>query len=303
MRLDNDRPVEQQTPAPDFFSVLSFGVLCGLGIVSFLFSPLAMLWAHTRMVEPWPKLAAVIGAVVAIAVFNQSPAVVVLSFVYGLVCADTIIRGISRPVGFLRVVAVGMTITTLVIVFLARMENLDPWAFWVRQVSDTVDALAIQWQQSSAEPMDWNAWKQIFIHEGPFQYVALLLLTFWFAVGAGAHFGWTESPNPWSANNLKAMPLLKSASFVFLGLFVVVAFRIIPGLSGLLGIGRAWMFVQGSVVLSKWLGLRNLTRPQKTLAYCLGIFPGFYALIGLGVIGPWLVGPWFKLRSGLKEKT
>jgi hypothetical protein len=152
VRLDNDRPVEQQTPAPDFFSVLSFGVLCGLGIMSFLFSPLAMLWAHTRLIEPWPKLAAVIGAVVAIAVFNQSPAVVVLSFVYGLVCADTITRGIARPIGFLRVIAVGMTITTLVIVFLARMENLDPWAFWVRQVSDTVDALAIQWQASSQNP-------------------------------------------------------------------------------------------------------------------------------------------------------
>jgi hypothetical protein len=255
-----------------------------------------MLLSHARLAEPWPKFAAIIGALVAVAVFEQSPVLVILAFVYGLVCADTVVRLVPKPWGFARVLLVGMGVAVASVFALSQLENQNVWQYWVQQVTQSAEAFSAQWKVSGVDPgVDWQRWKQVLIYQGPFQYLTILLLTFWIAVGAAAHFAWTDPTGPWSAASLKAIPLLKTPSFVFLGLFVVVALRIVPEFAGLLGVGLGWMFVQGTIVLARWLGQRQLTRQQRTLAYCLSIFPGFHAVIGLGVIGPW-----FRFREEIK---
>lgn len=297
MRLDNDRPVESgQPPIPDFFSVLTYGLLCSFGIMTFLLSPLVMVYSHSRLVEPWAKLAAVIGALVAVCLWEWDPVSVIVAFVFGLVCADTVTRGVPKAWGFVRVMASGAAVAVGVVVVLSSYENLGPWQYWVQHVGHAFDVIAEQLKNSpNNATLDLSQLKHMVIYQGPFQFLTVLLLIFWLAVGTAAHFGWTPATSPWGGKGLKAIPLHKWPSFVFLGLFMVVTFKtgplmgtqIGPQIGGLLSIGLGWMFIQGTVVLARWLNQRKMTQQQKTLAYCLGIFPGFHALIGLGVIGPW----------------
>jgi hypothetical protein len=68
------------------------------------------------------------------------------------------------------------------------------------------------------------------------------------------------------------------------------------------------MFIQGSVCLALFLEQRRVRRGVRTLIYSMATVLGFYALVGMGIMSPWIlrrknrVSPQI-LRTNLEEQT
>lgn len=289
MRVDNDREPSSPTPTVDFLSVISHGITCSLGLLTLVLGPMSFIYAHAKLPEPWSKVACVLGAVLAVVFLEQEPTLVLWGFLFSLISADTVSRGVLKRIGFIRVLGMGMISAVIIICALAYSAKAHPWDFWVQLVGESINLVSAQWAKAGMQPgLDWEQLKKIFIHQGPWHLLSLMLIAFWLGVGFSAHRGWFDPEQPWSAKGLAEIPLFKWPSYVFFGLIVVVALNVIPFLGALMGLLRSWMFIQGTVVLSRWLKHQKVSAERKALIYSLGVFPGFYALMGLGIVSPWL---------------
>ena len=66
---------------------------------------------------------------------------------------------------------------------------------------------------------------------------------------------------------------------------------------GAFRLAGAVMFIQGCVSLSQLLARRMVQARSRTLIYSVAILLGFYVLMGMGVISPWL----FRKKEKLEE--
>ena len=144
--------------------------------------------------------------------------------------------------------------------------------------------------------------RAILFYEGPFLYLSAALLSVWLSVGVVAHMGWLPSDHPLSSEGLRRLRLPRWASFVFLVLFVAafsspIKFQYL--FSGFFRLAGALMFIQGCVFLSEMLS-RKLIQPRaRTFIYSAAILIGFYALMGVGAVSPWIL----RNRKKVEERS
>jgi hypothetical protein len=134
--------------------------------------------------------------------------------------------------------------------------------------------------------------RAIFLYEGPFLYLSGVILSLWLSVGIAAHLGWMAPGHRYSGEGLRQVRLPAWVSVGFLALFVAAFFgptRTEHLFGGIFRLAGSIMFVHGSICLSELLSRRVLRPRVRTLIYSLAIILGFYALMGLGVMSPWIL--------------
>ncbi len=288
MLVTNDRPDPEQPPEMGFFAVISHSMLSALGITTVFLGPLPMILSQLRLEQPWPRITALLGAVLALAVLRAPVGPVMATFIFGLVIAEAVAAGdgfwklIVKTVGL----AAGLGVFGLFIA--ARLDGVSPLPFW----GQMVDGIVVQLKTAvAADPsFQWEAVRGILFYEGPFLVLSGAILSFWLSVGMAAHLGWFEEGHSLSASSLRQLQL---PAWVSLGFVVLFAFTVSagPGAAGYLGgvfrLVGSLVFIQGCVVLSNLMNGRQVAPRIRTLIYLVSILLGFYALVGMGVMGPW----------------
>jgi CheY-like chemotaxis protein len=69
MRVVNDKD-EKVGNEVNFINMLSNAAFCAFGVATAIFSPLSMISAHLKQVEPWSKISCLIGAMFAITLLD-----------------------------------------------------------------------------------------------------------------------------------------------------------------------------------------------------------------------------------------
>lgn len=290
MRVLNDR----KENASESFEVnipdlLVHAGLTALGIWSVILSPLSMLFSHTRLRQPLPKVTALLGAVIALCVLQMSLLGVVIAFVFGLFVAESIVRENSlwKLVLCSSVLAVSAGFGGVMLS--AWLQGMGPLSCW----NFLVDGAILNFQRANVldKNIAWDALKRMLFYEGPFLYLSGAILSLWLSVGIAAHLGWLSEHPRLSGTQLRKLKLPMSFSFLFVSLFIlayVTMNRWQHLLEGMLLVAGSLMFIQGCICLSKILAVRDFQPRLRTFIYSLSILLGFYVLVGIGTLGPWL---------------
>jgi len=291
MRVLNDNS-EQGTQTPEPVNLLSlpfYALLCALGFSSVVMSPLAVILAHRRLPDFWPKVVSILGAVIALLFLNVPVTAVLLSFVLGVFVADKI----KRPVPVWNLLGSSVLLSAvlgILGVFLVdqmgeRMGVLQLWNTWVSK--------GVQQAQEGgliSQPVDWGQIKQALYYQGPFYFLSGCLLSVWLSIGLGAHLRWQADEDPYSAKNLRQLRIHWSwslvAILVWASTFVVTSVSSKLLLAGVLNLVMMVLFVQGTVLVALFLDQKKWNHMVRTLVYLLFIVVGFYALVGLGFMSP-----------------
>lgn len=296
MRVVNDKNESAETSEVGFSALLTHILLTGLGVATVLLGPLPMILSHLKLNEPWPKVAAVGGALIALLVLEVPMPAVLVAFVFGLFIADNIVKEIP----FWKLLSQAVLISALLgagaLFFSASIERSEVLVYW----GTFVDGIITQVKESvqSEQSVEWSVIRGLLFYEGPFLYLSFAVISFWLSVGLAAHLGWFKEKHAFSAGSLRNLKLPVWVSFIFVGLFIST-FLETRGAHFLLGgsfrLVGSLMFIQGCICLSRFLELRGIRSGLvRTLTYLFAILFGFYAVIGMGVVSPWF----FKRGSG-----
>ena len=291
MLISNDRksePREPIHPELNFFGILSHAMLCSVGIATVFFSPLPMMLSHIRLPEPWPKITALLGAVVALLLLETSVIPVVGAFAFGLFVADQVKlkQDFWLLLGKASIFALG--IGSLIIFSMSQMESLSVSAFWQAHVTKMISQFKESVGPEGAQ-IQWDTLEAMLLFEGPFLFLAGSMLSLWVSVGIAAHFEWFDKKHPLRSSQLRKVRLPNWFSLLFVGGFIAVALSSgeEPSLfSGIIRILGVLMFIQGCVCISEVMKGRKLGSRVRTLVYSLSILLGFYAVVGMGVLSP-----------------
>lgn len=290
MRVLNDR----KENASESFEVnipdlLVHSGLTALGIWSVILSPLSMLFSHTRLQEPLPKVTALLGAVIALCVLRMSLPCVVIAFVFGLFAAESIVRGASLWKLVLRSSLLAISAGFGGVMLSAGLQGMGPLPFW----NFLVDGAILNFQRANVwdQSIAWDTLKVVLFYEGPFLYLSGAILSLWLSVGFAAHMGWLSEHPRLSGTQLRKLRPPMSLSFFFIALFILAYFTTARWhhlSKGMLLVAGSLMFIQGCIYVSKILASRAFPPRLRTFIYSLSILLGFYVLVGIGTLGPWL---------------
>jgi len=289
MRIVNDKERAETSSPASLVAVASYGLMSAIAISTLIFGPLPMIAAHLRLSEPWPKITALLGALLALTVLDVPLMVVVIVFIFGLFIADNVVRGSEFWPFLIKAVALGLSTGVLIVLVMAEIQKVSPVAYW----SQTVEGLVQQFQKAlpNEEVVRLDLMKTIFLFEGPFLYVAALMLSFWLCVGLVAHLNWLSPTHPLSATSLRKVRLPLALSVVFVAIFVSTFVGEVPTryvLNGVFRVMSGMMIIQGCVCLSAVLSIKMVRPRVRTALYSFSILFGLPVLIVIGVISPWL---------------
>lgn len=291
MRLVNDKEEPVEVKSVDLIALISQMFLVALGIATWVFSPMTMVLSHCRFTNPWSKVAGLGGAVLALLLLEVPPAQVVLGFVFGLFVADSLQRQVKPMQLLAQSLLVGLSVAVVALAWSSVTQNIPLGQFWAQWVSDVVEKLKTT--QGFEGAMNWVVVKDLLTFEGPFLYLSALLLATWVSIGAAAHFGWvTDGKSPYCATSLRDFRLPKWIGISFIVSFVATMlvksqFQYLAG--GIFRVLSGFMFIQGTICLSIVFSQRGVRRPVRTLVYSVAIVLGFYALVGMGILSPWIL--------------
>ena len=302
MRVVNDNKQEEKTAGNElgFVAVASYSFLTALGIATVILGPLPMILSHIRLSDPWPKVSALLGAVLALALLDVPLPFVILVFVFGLFVSDTFGRVSSfwKLLALAFLVSVGLGVGILLTG--AHTDKVSLLAYWGQGVDSLVKD--IQSAVTVDKSFKWEMMRALLFYEGPFLYLSAAILSVWLSVGAVAHMGWLTADHPFSSESLRRLRLPRWVSIAFLALFVAVfssptKFQYL--FSGVFRLAGALMFIQGCIFLSEVLSRKMVQPRSRTFIYSAAILIGFYALMGVGVVSPWIL----KNREKLEERS
>lgn len=267
--------------------------MVGFGIATFIFGPLPMISSYIRFQEPWPKISALLGAVVALTLLQIPVHVVLCLFVFGLYVADRMVYGVSLTsllAGSLVVAALLGFAGLFVSSQLQGVPIGTQWVGWVDRTMEQVKDLQlnVEWLGHSTP----ESLRAELLYRGPFLFLSAMWVSMWVSVGFAAHLKWLDPTHPYSAAMLRAVRFPKALSFVF---FALYAGRFwLQGMTALLvsGVGSIvsiLMFMAGTIALSDLFERRGIAMQTRTLLYALAVGLGFPAVVGLGAVSPWLM--------------
>lgn len=294
MRVVNDRDEKTESQDLGFFSVAAHSILCAFGMSTGFFSPLPMIGAHMRLGDPWPKVAVLGGALIALSVIQVPVSAVVLLFVFGLYVSDAIWRETSFGRLFFGATLVAGSAAAAAFVVSAELSQSGLWQHWNFIVDSLISNLeSLQKNLQVDVGFDSAKYKNEILYEGPFLYISAMLYSMWASLGLAAHLGWVPEGHPYSASSLRQLRFPVWVSLAFLATYLGGVFvaqepirHVCAGVSRLLGV---LMFVQGCIYLSEMLA-RKMVRPRvRSLIYSISIVFGFYAVVGIGIVSPWFL--------------
>jgi hypothetical protein len=293
MRVLNDKGETKESPEIGPFTVVTYALFCALGVSTLLLGPLPILYAHSKMTQPWPKIAALAGAVLALLALDVPLVAVLISFVLGLHLSDAVTRRVPIAQAFGGTLSLAMVLGLAGIAGGAYLQRESLLSFWMS--GSDLFVTSLQSQLDSAFPefssaFDWTSIRSLVLYEGPFLYLSAVLVSLWVSVGLAAHLNWWPKNHPYSATNLQKISIPAGLTFLFLLFFVGTV--VVPGPEGLLFRGfyrlmSCLFFVQGTVAFSRWMEIRGLRVGTRAIIYTLSILFGFYLLVGMGVVAPW----------------
>jgi hypothetical protein len=289
MFVVNDRKETEQPPEMGVFAVISHSMLSALGITTVFLGPLPMIFAQLRLEQPWPRVTALFGAVLALAVLRAPVGPVLATFIFGLVVAEAVAAGDGFWKLLIKTVCLAGGLGALGLLAAARMDGVSALPYW----GQVVDGVVTQMKAAvtADATFQWDAVRAVLFYEGPFLLLSGAILSFWLSVGVAAHLGWFEEKHALSAQSLRRLRLPVWVSAVFVGLFIVTAQAGAGGAGYWGGVFRllgSLIFIQGCVALSNLMEIRQVAPRVRTFVYLVSIVLGFYALVGMGVVGPWL---------------
>lgn len=289
MRVLNDR--EEKTESTDFgfLALISHMLMTALGVATLVLSPLPIILSHLRLVEPWPKVATLLGAIIAILFLEVPVGLVLMSFAFGIFVAD----GVTKKTPFWRLLGSSVLLSLVVgffaLVVSASFERISFIQYWVGMV----DSALVQAKEvlKTSAAFDWSSIRSLMLYQGPFLYVAGAILSFWLSIGVAAHIGWLRENEVFSAVALRKLQLPGWLSFTFVVLFFASAFakndlQHLAG--GAFRVIAALMFVQGMVTLSLAMAFKQVRPSVRGLFYSVSVLLGFYMVVGIGVFSPWI---------------
>lgn len=289
MRVMNDKEERKEPIEIDLLAVISQGFLCSLGMATFMLSPLPIIHSHLKLVNPWPKVATLLGAILAISVLELPVMPVVLSFVVGIFLADNYSNEVPFWKNFSGSVMVGLLIGFGALFLNASMEKLSVLQYWSQLVGNFI-TVAQDSVKLTDSTFQWEELKTILIYQGPYFFTSSIILMFWFNVGMAAHLGWVTDTHAYSARSLRTIKLPQSFSVLFLGLFVLNSAQLGPVhhlVAGIFRVLGTLLFVQGTITLSNAMTIKGVKRGTRAVVYVFACTVAFYAVVGLGVLSPW----------------
>lgn len=298
MRVVNDKQEKTEPSELGFFSIAAYAILSAFGIASVILGPLPMILAHVRLADPWPKVTALLGAVIAVTFLEVPLPLVMMTFVLGLFIAD----GVWKETGLWALVRnaslAAAVLALLLLTVLAQVEKTTPAAYWSSLVGSVIGQL-----QTALKPdgdFKWDVMKAKLLYQGPFLYLSAVILSLWFSVGIAAHLGWFESGHRFSADSLRELRLPAWITLPGFALYLATfagGAAAHPVLGGLAQIFGALLLIQGLVCLSVGLARFAVPSRARTLIYVVSIVVGFYILIGAGALGPVLLSSSFRTKK------
>ena len=289
MRLINDPKTSSQSKEPMNLALVPFySLFCAVGFSTFIFSPLAVILAHRRLPDFWPKVVSLAGAVLALILFDAPVPSVLVSFVLGLFVAD----GIQKQVPVWKLmVRSGILIAAIGLIgllsYTATLNQSNPWRVWVTFIEKVLE----QARKSPLASGDWN-WettKELLLYQGPFYFISGNLLSVWLSLGLSAHLGWAPESDIYSSKNLRKLQLPRLLGPVIMLCWAGSVFLPTPAkyfASGVVNCGLVFLSFQGFLVLSALMEPKKWAKGVRMGIYLGFILVGFYALVGLGLISP-----------------
>jgi hypothetical protein len=302
MRVVNDREEKSEPSELGILQVFSYALFCAAGISTVVFCPVPMILAHLRLSDAQAKLSGLLGAVIALTFLEIPMNIVVLTFIFGLFVAD----GVAKQRGFWKLLAAvgGLAVVSVLgmLAIQAFSEQTALLPYWRDLVHAAIDQLQKGVQTSGA--LDWAQLENLLFYEGPFLFVSVGLLSFWFSVGLIAHLGGFAEGHAYHAENLRRQRLSGWVWLVFVAAFAATLtgpewFQRVA--SGIVRISGALLFIQGCMTLSSVMHRRQVRSRVRTLVYSLSVVFAFYALVVVGLLSPW-VGRWRRLPTGLVQE-
>ena len=292
MRVLNDRDEKAESQELGFFSIASHSFMCALGIFTAFFSPLPMIAAHFKLSDPWPKVVALAGAVLALGFLQLPLMMVMVLFIFGLFVSDAVWRemGFGKLLLASAVVALAAGVGTFVVS--AEVNQVGLLSHWTDLIDKGVASLeSAQKTLQMNSAIDWKMLKNELLFEGPFLYLAAMLFSLWVSIGVAAHLGWIPEGHTYSAARLRQIRFPGWISVLFGVAFVANVFiadaRVHHVSSGVVHIVGVLMFMQGCMSLSELMFRKTARSRVRTFVYSLAVLIGFYAVVGIGVISPW----------------
>ncbi len=291
MRVVNDKQDPVEVKSVDIFALISQMFLVSVGIATWVFAPMTMVLSHCRFTNPWSKVSGLGGAILALLFLEVSLAQVVIGFVLSLFVADSLQKEVKPFQLLSQSLAVALVAAAGCLIWGSITENIRVQDFWGRWVAELIEKLKATHALDGA--MNIAVIKDLILYEGPFLYLLASLLSIWIAVGAAAHFGWVkEEKSPYSAVSLKAFRVPRWLSLCFIisfALTLVVTSRYQYLVGGVFRVLSGFIFIQGSICLSILLAQRGVRHSVRTFIYCVAVLLGFYALVGMGIMSPWIL--------------
>ncbi len=280
----NDRPDQSESTEFPLLLVAGYGLFAAFGIASVLLAPVPMILAHLRLDEPWPKLAAVIGAILAIALLTAQPVLVLVGFTLGLFVADAVAKEKPFPQIAATTVALAGALVLGVAVVLSQAKGQTLGAFWEARVDRVVEVFRVGVRMPDEMV---PSFKQLFLNEGPFLLLGSFLMSLWLSIGLCAHSSSFPADHPCSGASLRRLRLPAWVAVLFFLVFLGAQFA--PGAAGwaCAGIARFLSFVffiQGTIFLSVIFDHRKI-RPRVRSAFYVLTIPGFLPVAALGIVG------------------
>lgn len=288
MRLVNDKQDQSEPAEFPLLLIAGFGLFAAFGIASVILAPVPMILAHLRLSEPWPKLAAVTGAILAVALLTAPPVLVLVGFTIGLFVADSVAQGRTFPRIAATTLALAGSVMLVTALVLAQIKGQTLAEFWVTRVQRVVEILSVGFQlPADSVP----AFRTLFLQEGPALLLGSFLLSLWLSIGLCAHAGWFPPEHPCSGTSLRKLRLPGWVALVFVASFLGA--QLAPGLGGALCAATTRFlsfvfFVQGCAFLSSIFEFRSVRPRVRTILYLLMV-PAFLPVAAIGVVGSWFL--------------
>jgi hypothetical protein len=135
MNVVNDKTSPGVSPPIDFFLVITFVLFTGVSFSTFLLAPLPLLFAHSRLPEPWAKISAILGSVVAV-VFLKAPVPwVLVAFVLSMVFVDRFFSQKSLFQAFALATSTALVSASGLLVLQSRLHSVPLSVYWEKTVS------------------------------------------------------------------------------------------------------------------------------------------------------------------------
>jgi hypothetical protein len=303
MRVLNDKVKRDESSELGILAVISQSFLCALGISTVLMGPLPMIHAHVRMSEPWPKVTALLGAIVAMLFLDVPLFPIVVSFVVGLYLANGACQRIPLFRLMLGALAVGFGVGAVGWVGASYLHHVSMGNYWHTLVEDLLSLLQTNFKGSFSvvdSDVKWESIRKILYYQGPFFYLSAVMISCWLSLGLSAHVGWWNEKHPYSANGLRSIEPSKLISFIFSVFFLGDLFVDSPAgyiWGGMLRLITMFVFIQGCIALSRLMYLKGLRPFTRAIIYALFIAIGFYALVGIGWAYPFFSKSFKKKRK------